>query len=230
MQQDQDARRDAHRAYMQEWAKKRYAHRTPEEIERYRAYMREYMNKRNAAMTPEEREEFNAVKREYERERRASETPEQRERRLAYARAYAAKRKAEKPEAVQASNRRYTESRKLQESMDPEKRAARLATNRRFDTALRMTALIRYSADPPHCVCCGVQYLEFLAIDHIDGGGTQHRKELKGASVYLWLRKNGYPDGFRVLCHSCNFAVRFGPCPHEREKIVPFTRQQGGCS
>lgn len=205
------------------------ANLTPEQREAKRAYQREYMNKRNAAMTPEERAAFNERTREYARERRANETPEQREKRLAYAREAQARRKAANPDAVREANRRYTARRKEKDDY-PGYRAARLETGKRFSAALRMTALIRYSGDPPHCVCCGDQHIEFLAIDHIGGGGGAHRKALKGASINLWLRNNGYPDGFRVLCHNCNWAVQFGPCPHEREKIIPLTRPQGGCS
>lgn len=225
-----DEQQDRKREYMRGYAKRRYDERTPEEIERSREYMRNYMNKRNHEMTPEEREAFNAVKREYARERRASETPEQREKRLAYAREAQARRKAANPEAVREANRRYVERRKEKEQTDSERRAARLATGQRFYAALRLSALVRYSGDPAHCVCCGERHVEFLGIDHVNGGGTQHRKALKGASIYLWLRKNGYPEGFRTLCANCNFATRLGPCPHEREKVVPFERPQGGCS
>lgn len=69
------------------------------------------------------------------------------------------------------------------------------------------------------CACCGESCFEFLTIDHINGGGTKHRQELKrrGDSFYKWLRQEGYPPGFRVLCHNCNAATGFyGYCPHQR--------------
>lgn len=67
------------------------------------------------------------------------------------------------------------------------------------------------------CQCCGETQYEFLAIDHIDGGGREHRRQLKWGSVYRWLRDNGYPEGFQVLCHNCNMAKAFyGICPHQR--------------
>jgi len=70
------------------------------------------------------------------------------------------------------------------------------------------------------CACCGESHVEFLTIDHIDGGGTQHRKKLKvegGAGIYRWLETNGFPDGFRVLCWNCNCAIGIhGYCPHEK--------------
>jgi hypothetical protein len=59
--------------------------------------------------------------------------------------------------------------------------------------------------------------MEFLAIDHIGGGGTKHRKSFgRGSSLYRWLEKSGLPGGFRVLCHNCNMAIGFyGYCPHK---------------
>ena len=71
------------------------------------------------------------------------------------------------------------------------------------------------------CACCGESNQAFLTIDHINGGGTQHRKKNKngsivGNSVYRWLRKQGYPDGHQVLCFNCNCAKGlYGQCPHQ---------------
>lgn len=66
------------------------------------------------------------------------------------------------------------------------------------------------------CQCCGETALDFLTIDHIKGGGRKHRKEI-GTDLVGWLRKNNYPEGFRVLCMNCNFAIRYGKtCPHKR--------------
>ena len=66
----------------------------------------------------------------------------------------------------------------------------------------------------------GTEYLEFLTLDHIGGGGTAHRKEVgTGDKIYRWLRDNNYPKGFRVMCFNCNYAVfRYGICPHEKRK------------
>jgi hypothetical protein len=79
--------------------------------------------------------------------------------------------------------------------------------------------LEHYSGTPPHCQCpgCTETHLEFLSIDHINGGGRKHRLSI-GGGIYAWLRKNNYPDGFRVLCHNCNQSRgAYGYCPHERE-------------
>ncbi len=78
------------------------------------------------------------------------------------------------------------------------------------------------------CACCGESHLEFLNIDHINGGGNKHRKEIgrkkAGSSFYHWLKQNGYPEGFRVLCYNCNCSIgHFGYCPHQKGKEVGET-------
>lgn len=66
------------------------------------------------------------------------------------------------------------------------------------------------------CACCGESRYEFLAIDHIHGGGGKHAKETGGGSQMIrWIIKNNYPPMFRVLCHNCNMAFGvYGFCPH----------------
>ena len=66
------------------------------------------------------------------------------------------------------------------------------------------------------CECCGETQIEFLSIDHINGGGNKHRRDLGGGtSFFKWLRDENYPPGFRVLCMNCNWALgRLGYCPH----------------
>lgn len=70
------------------------------------------------------------------------------------------------------------------------------------------------------CACCGEDEPEFLQMDHIDGGGTKHRNSLSSSSgFYRWLKKNGFPPGFQVLCANCNHAKgRLGICPHQRAR------------
>lgn len=59
-----------------------------------------------------------------------------------------------------------------------------------------------------------------MALDHVDGGGTQHRLKMGSKNIFSFLRQQGYPEGFQVLCHNCNAAKGFyGGCPH-KEKIV----------
>ena len=70
------------------------------------------------------------------------------------------------------------------------------------------------------CVCCGESNIMFLTIDHIVGNGSQHRREIGirngGRPFYAWLRRQGYPPGYQVLCWNCNCAKgHYGFCPHQ---------------
>jgi hypothetical protein len=69
------------------------------------------------------------------------------------------------------------------------------------------------------CFCCGEDKPCFLAIDHIDGHGNQHRKDIgkAGSGFYKWLIVNEFPEGFQVLCHNCNMGKHLngGICPHK---------------
>ncbi len=69
------------------------------------------------------------------------------------------------------------------------------------------------------CSCCGEAEIAFLTIDHIGGGGYQHKKETN-SKLYPWLVQNNYPEGFRVLCYNCNCGRRLGPCPHEKQTYL----------
>ncbi len=96
---------------------------------------------------------------------------------------------------------------------------------RQWNRQNRVDALTHYG--DRKCACCGNGTYEFLCIDHVNGGGGQHRKEVGGgARFYYWLKKNGYPDGYQVLCHNCNLAKGFyGECPHQH-----LMREVGGLS
>lgn len=69
------------------------------------------------------------------------------------------------------------------------------------------------------CACCGERTPEFLSVDHVNGDGAQHRRDIKGP-LYRWLKANKFPqEGFRLLCFNCNCAKGFfGACPHERAR------------
>jgi hypothetical protein len=85
---------------------------------------------------------------------------------------------------------------------------------------VRLAVLSHYSNGIPCCACCGEDHLEFLAIDHINGRGRAERGRTGryGFSLYTWLRMQGYPEGYRVLCHNCNGALGwYGYCPHAHE-------------
>ncbi len=68
------------------------------------------------------------------------------------------------------------------------------------------------------CVCCGEQEPVFLCVDHIDEGRPEGPKKKVGGQLYTWLRDQGYPSGFQILCFNCNNAIRYGRvCPHQAQ-------------
>jgi hypothetical protein len=73
----------------------------------------------------------------------------------------------------------------------------------------------------PICVGCN-ETDDILQIDHIDGNGGEHRRAIGGpAKFYQWLRDNGFPKGFRVLCPSCNIrALRKISFPNDRKEAT----------
>jgi len=76
-----------------------------------------------------------------------------------------------------------------------------------------------FSAYGDACVCCGESDNCFLTIDHINGNGSKHRRELRmrGVRFYVWLWKQGCPkDNYQILCHNCNNAKHFDPVEHCR--------------
>jgi hypothetical protein len=115
------------------------------------------------------------------------------------------------------------------------------ATQKRAYVAVRLECLQRYSGkEIPECRCCGETIILFLQIDHIEGNGSAHRREIgmrQGGSIQspgqktkvtmggnglaYWLKKNGWPEGFRVLCANCNLSKRVGKyCPHEIQRGI----------
>ena len=81
---------------------------------------------------------------------------------------------------------------------------------------MKSKVLSHYCKGDIKCECCGEKILEFLCLDHIEGGGTKHRKSIGISSTYFWIIRNDYPKGFRVLCHNCNQAIgSYGECPHK---------------
>jgi hypothetical protein len=73
------------------------------------------------------------------------------------------------------------------------------------------------------CVCCEETRREFLALDHIHGGGGKERAEgLTTQHLCTRLIRDNFPrDKYRLLCHNCNQARgAYGYCPHSIEKLL----------
>ena len=79
-------------------------------------------------------------------------------------------------------------------------------SDREWDYLNKVQAMMYYSSGIPICRRCGAQDMDVLCIDHIEGGGTKHRRLVgsSGAEFAFWLIKQGFPEGYQVLCANCN--------------------------
>lgn len=88
--------------------------------------------------------------------------------------------------------------------------------NKKIFAEKRFQSLSFYSNNDIKCNCCNEKEYKFLCIDHINGGGNEHRRQLKASNIYTWLVKNNFPEGYQVLCHNCNMAKSlYKICPHK---------------
>ena len=104
--------------------------------------------------------------------------------------------------------------------------------SRESTARLRKQALEAYG-NKCNCPGCGVTEPKWLAIDHVAGGGNEHRRQVTGhkhGKIYGWLRDHSYPDEFQILCHNCNMAKSlYGACPHvEVSRCIESTSSPSG--
>jgi len=105
-----------------------------------------------------------------------------------------------------------------------EKNRDRINKNQRIRKKIvRSEVLMYYSKGVIQCACCGELIEQFLSIDHIQGRRKYgHKNRWGGTKLYMWLKRNNFPKGFRVLCMNCNHAIGKrngdGICPHQKLK------------
>lgn len=90
--------------------------------------------------------------------------------------------------------------------------------SRVYRAKVRQKVIDAYGAK---CACCGEARPEFLALDHVNGGGAKQRRNgfSTSGSIYRFAIQNNFPATFRLLCHNCNLSRGFyGYCPHEKER------------
>lgn len=75
---------------------------------------------------------------------------------------------------------------------------------------LKLEVLTHYGAalGKPMCVTCGEERLPCLTVDHINGGGSEHRRSLGSKNICQWLKGENFPSGFQTLCMNCQFMKR----------------------
>jgi hypothetical protein len=79
--------------------------------------------------------------------------------------------------------------------------------SRKRNEEIKRIVLGHYSGGEAACAVCGISDIDVLQLDHINDGGSEHRRSLKcsgGVAFYRRLRVQGLPDGYQVLCANCN--------------------------
>lgn len=86
----------------------------------------------------------------------------------------------------------------------------RKETGKKYRAKLKREILTHYGNGKLACIICGFNDIRALSIDHIEGSGKAHRKQINrmGVSFYAWLRKENYPNGFRTLCMNCQWVEK----------------------
>jgi len=102
---------------------------------------------------------------------------------------------------------------------------------KRLRVPLKMEALRAYGGE--FCISCGEARLECLELDHIWQNGAEDRRSIekttgvKGFNMYIYLKRKGWPPGFRVLCSSCNkSAFRNSGVPRVRQVHPDFDEKK----
>lgn len=86
---------------------------------------------------------------------------------------------------------------------DPEHVIKHVRSNGKiYDAVRKLRVISHYSNGKLACTRCGEDDMACLSIDHINGGGVQHRRII-GSHFYAWLIKNNFPEGYQTLCMNC---------------------------
>lgn len=93
-------------------------------------------------------------------------------------------------------------------------RQVHLDYQKKYRRELHSKAIKLYGA---RCLCCGETIKEFLTLDHINGGGTNHRRTKGGLHTYREMIRENDHKKYRVLCMNCNHATKYNKiCPHKQ--------------
>lgn len=76
---------------------------------------------------------------------------------------------------------------------------------RKWNASHKEKVFLHYGKGEIECAMCGFSDARALTIDHVEGGGNKHRKEVGSNYVYRWIVKNNFPSGFQILCMNCQF-------------------------
>jgi hypothetical protein len=84
---------------------------------------------------------------------------------------------------------------------------------RKENFELKLEVFSFYTNKKMKCEFCEERRIECLQLDHIHNNGSKEREKLnrRGTNFYRWLKQNGFPEGYQILCANCNVFKRFNP-------------------
>lgn len=98
--------------------------------------------------------------------------------------------------------------------------------------------LTHYSVgSEPQCALCGFDDIDCLCLDHINNDGASDRRQRRvagrgrtGVDMYTAVKRDGFPDGYQVLCANCNTKKELERKRQKRlENAVYKARKEGEC-
>jgi hypothetical protein len=73
----------------------------------------------------------------------------------------------------------------------------KLRQHKTYYKQLRARVLVHYSGLPPRCQKCRTEDINSLIV--------VGENKLHGIQLYLWLIKQKFPNGYKVLCRKCSY-------------------------
>lgn len=86
-------------------------------------------------------------------------------------------------------------------------RSLKRKKQRQSRKAIKIEVLRAYGGGEIRCAECGETDIDVLSIDHVYGGGCEHRRKIQTFCLQAYLRQQGFPDKelYQVLCRNCNW-------------------------
>ena len=111
--------------------------------------------------------------------------------------------RAKKHEYYSKNKERHVEWQREYYQTHPEYRARKHQRGKELDQEKRLEVLAHYSGGTLKCATCSITDIDVLSLDHINGGGGQHRRI--HSNFDRWIIRENFPSGFQVLCRNCNW-------------------------
>lgn len=112
--------------------------------------------------------------------------------------------------------------------LNPENKELDRLNMQKYQKNLKLEILAHYGNGKCECTRCGYKDERALSIDHINGNGNAHKKELGiqgGNMFYLWLKQNNYPEDFQTLCMNCQFIKSIKEKRRQESKLYKYDRK-----